>query len=451
MRATPMILLVVLALSCGDISVPSPYPEQVDTAGHDASDPGQPDPGFVDPGGPDVPGIKCKAHGDCVGKVPGMGPCEESVCDPGTGTCVVRDRPQGANCDDLEPCTSDDWCNEQGQCVGRPVVCADDNPCTTDFCNAVGDCEFPFNHGPCDDGDACSVGDQCQEGKCVSDSGLPCDDDNDCTENHCLPEFGCVYEYIQGCISCNGDDDCETENQCTEGKCDNSKCYWAILNEKNCNDGNPCTVGDTCKQLVCLGHAEKDCNDDNPCTDDFCTVEKGCVHEPNQAGCEDGDPCTHGDFCEMGSCQTGAPLNCNDGNECTDDFCTPDSACPAGTISNPDATTDVACCHVELNCDDGKSCTKDRCDKTFGCTHESLCEEPNNPLCTKQGCRCGLTTVCTDTADNCKVGFLGDLDGTCLCGNENACENGAVCCNGKCCAAGLMCCNNGTCSNSCQP
>lgn len=442
-------LSLALTLSCGDIVVPSPDPGPVDT-GKEVADPGPADPGQVDTGGPDVPVIDCKAHKDCQGQIPGLGPCQESVCDPGSWTCVVRDRTQGAKCDDMEPCTYDDWCNEMGQCVGRPVECNDDNPCTDDHCNMAGECEYPFNDEPCDDGDACSGGDQCHKGECVPGPGLPCDDNNDCTEDICHPDFGCVYEYKQGCISCNGDDDCKTENQCTVGHCKQSKCEWEILNGKECSDGNPCTEGDVCKQLFCKGQWEMDCNDGNPCTDDFCTPEDGCVHEPNLAPCENGDPCTEGDFCEGKSCHPGAPLICDDQNECTDDFCSPDAACPAGTVSNPDSTTDAVCCHVGLNCNDDKSCTKDGCDKTLGCTHENLCTEPNNPYCTKSGCRCGLT-LCTDSSDGCKLGLFGDLDGICLCGDGDACEKGAVCCGGKCCASGLQCCSNGTCSNFCLP
>jgi uncharacterized repeat protein (TIGR01451 family) len=61
-------------------------------------------------------------------------------------------------------------------------------------------------------------------------------------------------------------------------------------------------IGDACE---CVN---VNCGDNNLCTDDNCNPAFGCVHANNVASCDDGDPCTAGDVCGGGACQTGAPI-----------------------------------------------------------------------------------------------------------------------------------------------
>lgn len=44
------------------------------------------------------------------------------------------------------------------------------------------------------------------------------------------------------------------------------------------------------------------CNDGNDCTTDLCSPVAGCIHPYNTNLCDDGDPCTEVDACELGSC-----------------------------------------------------------------------------------------------------------------------------------------------------
>ena len=67
----------------------------------------------------------------------------------------------------------------------------------------------------------------------------------------------------------------------------------------------------------CVGNAE--CDDSNPCTDDMC-VAGSCESAPNTAGCDDGDVCTVQDTCQATTC-VGQPMNCDDANVCTKDYC----------------------------------------------------------------------------------------------------------------------------------
>ena len=67
----------------------------------------------------------------------------------------------------------------------------------------------------------------------------------------------------------------------------------------------PCRVCDT----------NADCADGNPCTDDICNTTV-CLNPPLNGGmCEDGDPCTMGDVCFDGICQSGPAGTCNDADQ----------------------------------------------------------------------------------------------------------------------------------------
>ena len=46
-----------------------------------------------------------------------------------------------------------------------------------------------------------------------------------------------------------------------------------------CDDGNACTVGDTCYGGYCIAGPLRNCNDGNPCTIDSCVAYSGCVHQ----------------------------------------------------------------------------------------------------------------------------------------------------------------------------
>jgi len=99
-------------------------------------------------------------------------PCTFDFCDADSGAC--RFAPLiGQQCDDGNRCTRDDVCRQISTtggvaCVGQPLVCADQNLCTTDFCDDVtGECRFMPLH--CNDSDVCT-GDTCDPtvGLCVN-------------------------------------------------------------------------------------------------------------------------------------------------------------------------------------------------------------------------------------------------------------------------------------------
>jgi formylglycine-generating enzyme required for sulfatase activity len=294
----------------------------------------------------------------------------------------------GQSCDDDDKCTWPDYCQLQEDkyvCIGVPVQCADDNPCTDDSCNPDdGECQFESSTMPCHDANPCTVGDQCQGGSCQAGAeSLDCDDDNPCTNDDCDPQTveGCAHGYntkncndgedntigdhcVDGvCVPgdwvanpCSGDENCELlqndnlcdgQFSCQDGNCmfneativtcsqeEPPVCQVAVCdpadgvckdqwlpNSTPCDDGDACTYGETCQDGSCGQGLSLNCNDKNSCTDDSCHSESGCLNTDNELPCDDGNACTEGDVCAAGTCEPGEAVNPDDDNPCTTDWC----------------------------------------------------------------------------------------------------------------------------------
>jgi len=143
---------------------------------------------------------------------------------------------------------------------------------------------FQPNATPCDDGLFCNGTDTCSSGDCVH-SGNPCGSGTDCAR------------------TCN-----EAAANCVAGP------------------GTPCT------------------SDGNVCTNDQCDGLGTCMHQANTISCDDGDVCTLGDTCVDGVCR-GDPARCGDGivqvlcgEQCDDGNTVGSDACPADCrLGLPDA------------------------------------------------------------------------------------------------------------------
>ena len=124
-------------------------------------------------------------------------PCTDDACD-GTGACAHA--PNSAPCDDGQFCNGTDTCSggscsvhagdpclDEVECAGvcdelgdlclapPGVACSDDgNPCTDDACDGAGACAHVPNDDSCDDGDACTLDDRCQDGVCTGGVAVEC-------------------------------------------------------------------------------------------------------------------------------------------------------------------------------------------------------------------------------------------------------------------------------------
>jgi hypothetical protein len=357
----------------------------------------------------------------------GEGPCVQSVCDPGSGTCKPS-LVSGA-CDDGDSCTIDDLCAD-GDCLGSAVACDDGNPCTIDSCSG-GSCTTAPAAVACDDGDACTTGDDCSTGACVG-SPKGCDDGDPCTVDSCDAAGQCTNAFDAGGVcsdgsSCTSGDtcvlgagcvgvavDCDDGNGCTEDLCDAqnppsgwnpavpaSACSYVNLTGA-CDDGDKCTSGDTCAAGGCQGSAIL-CPDDGPCSISACDAETGCSLAPSPSGtpCDDDNACTSGDICQGGSC-SGPTLICS--------------------------------CQTNGDCDDGDPCNG-----------VETCADGGGGA---KSCKPGSPVVCAPSASPCQANACNPSTGACetnatgegvTCGDDDACVKDRTCKSGECTGVDVEC------------
>lgn len=401
----------------------------------------------------------------------------------GEGPCNT-----GESCEDFDPCTLNDVCREDGQCVGTPVEgCDDEIECTDDWCVASDECFHDVYPGwcvvdgvcvedggtdpekqchscipmvstdaflpddtlSCEDGNSCTIGDFCRDGQCQA--GNPdCDDQKECTYDYCGLD-GCVNEPLD--IACDDNDLCTENDWCVAGECvgtdigcfdgnpctqDSCDALYGCMHEPIddlCNDNNVCTVGDRCVDGRCVaGDGLLGCDDGNPCTNDGCvpTKEGGCVHIPNIDPCDDGDPCTIGDYCKERECQPGKGLlECDDLNVCTDDYCETRVGCRASP--NTASCDDGDPCHLDDVCSGGLCLpggTLLACDDANVCTDDSCVDT--------EGCVFLPNVISCDDNNDCTI-----LDvcggGVCLghpvegiCDDDNDCTTDVCKADGGC-------------------
>ena len=414
-------------------------------------------------------------------------PCSVDTC-LGPDGCQQVDLEAG-ECIDGDACTIGDHCQE-GQCIGTPIDCDDNDPCTDDSCDGLGGCLYENNSADCDDGNECTVADECDQGECLG-FALECDckSDADCAQfeddDLCNGTLYCdtatlpyqcrvAAETVVACPPFEGESAKCNEATCNQltGECE----ALASPNGKLCDDGNGCTVAASCLEGQCQGGQQVNCNDGNSCTDDGCDEADGCTNTPNTASCEDGDVCTAGDTCEEGICKAGKAVDCNDSSPCTIDSCEPASGClhapSAGACNDGNACTDGDHCDggectfdTLVVCDDNNFCTTDSCDPGGGCAYKlnsAPCDDSD--LCTT-GDHCHLGECigsgylpCDDgnpcTDDACEAesgcGFTPNSD---PCSDGTDCTVGDQCSNGWCLPGPTLDCNdeNPCTDDSCDP
>jgi hypothetical protein len=378
-----------------------------------------------------------KVGGDFINLCNDENDCTTDVCN-GPAGCEHIALTEG-ECIDGDSCTVGDHC-EGGICIGNPVQCNDDNPCTDDSCDGLGGCQFEHNTLQCDDSDPCTVGDHCEDGDCVGFS-MPCDcqEDGDCAaledSDICNGTLLCdisslPYECVvdpDTTITC-ADPPAGPDAPCLAGSCNptTGDCSIVSANEGYpCDDGIPCTVGDSCQQGTCTSGVNISCNDGNPCTADSCEDNDGCTHTPVDGDCDDNNLCTSGDHCQDGTCSFDTLTVCNDNNNCTTDACHPTIGCTY-TLNDAPCDDDDLCttgdhCHLgncisssTLACNDGNLCTDDLCNPGTGCEHSpasGACDDDNQ---------------CT-TGDHCSKGWCTftafvDCNDELVCNGEETCN-----------------------------
>ncbi len=317
------------------------------------------------------------------------GPCEPSPQCQGDADCADQ-----SVCNGIETCI-DGICD-----LGIPLSCEDGDPCTDDACDERTGCLHTPNEAPCDDGDACTVGESCAAGECAGGALRNCDDGIACTVDFCAPDVGCM------------------------------------------SSPDPAA-----------------CDDRNPCTADLCADEgENCVHEPISGSCDDGNLCTVGGSCVAGECVS-EPLFCDDNNPCTLDACDPAVGCvstplfpccgngilePGETCDPPDGVTCGTDCQLVAVCPGDGDCCADGGNGSPGCNNLECCTLvcDNDPFC----CTVDWGPVCASVAQSACVICGGGISDCCVPHLSPGCDNPA--CATNVCLINPLCCKVQW-SNSC--
>ncbi|MSP92428.1 MAG: formylglycine-generating enzyme family protein [Myxococcales bacterium] len=282
----------------------------------------------------------CQVAVDCAGKDPCVPlVCKDSVC-AGKPTA-------GAACDDGNACSSADTCGDGGVCAGKPTACDDGIDCTLDACDKLTGCVNLPSPLACDDGNACTLNTCAAKQGCSATptTDTACIDGNACTEGDACKAGKCVAGPAKACVAGTA---CEVALcEPFTGLCG----LAAALDGKTCDDGNACSLQDSCAAGLCVGK-QNPCDDKNPCTYDGCEADGKCKHTAQTGPCDaDQDLCTEGDHCKDSACLAGAAKLCDDKNACTTQACDGKKGCVVKPV-----TVGVAC-GLDQYCSAGK-CTK---------------------------------------------------------------------------------------------
>ncbi|MDD5043113.1 MAG: MopE-related protein [Patescibacteria group bacterium] len=307
----------------------------------------------------DADGDGCTVGDTCQAGVCEKGPapdCSEATdaCNAGTcfsaGSetyeCVPTPMEDQTPCDaDGDGCTVGDTC-QAGICEkGLPADCSGVNTqCKTGICISQGQDKFVCsstsknNGAACLDNDGCTVGDNCQAGICVAGTPADCStftnqcNDGVCEETADHVNFNCVAQSKPNNTACNA-------------------------------DSNGCTVGDTCQNGSCQAGASRDCSKKtDDCNRGICVEDSStsshCAAKPRSNGtsCEDGQYCTVGDSCQDGDCQAGPVKDCSPlSDECNNGVCdeTADS-CEKSPINEGGLCNDGEICTTTSTCQSGE-------------------------------------------------------------------------------------------------
>ena len=263
----------------------------------------------------------CTALGQCTGTAKACDDGEfcngAETCDATTGGCIAGQPPL---LNDSIPCTID-VCDEVNDTVLHTpdtTECSlpNGNACLDPVCDPSLGCTYTFNTAPCDDGNSCSPNDFCSSGVCVGQA-----DPNICS---CSSDPDCAA-YEDGNL-CNG------TLQCVANGSNPFSCQVNSVTVVDCQD----PPAGSCFDYVCnpgtggcvkvWKNAGSSCDDGNLCTvNDSCSGNGQCLGTP--VNCSDGKFCNGLETCDVtsGLCKAGNSIDVNDGIACTDDSCDEDN------------------------------------------------------------------------------------------------------------------------------
>ena len=317
--------------------------------------------------------------------------CTVNTCEPQSGKCAPTSAADGASCSDGDKCTITDAC-KSGVCAGFDACqCHNDNDCAKyedgNLCNGTLTCNTTAG--------VCAV-DPPSVVTCTTA------DDTACQHNTCQPQTGsCALAAVPDHIACADDDVCTVGDNCKAGACTSGVDVCQCKADADCDayeDGDLCNGTLVCQltthQCIVAPATAVTCttNLDTTCRKSTCQPKSGkcAMTAVNSLGaCDDGQACTVGDTCKAGACTAGVDIcQCHKDADCTPfddgDLCNGTMRCnvakvPYSCASKPNSTvtcstsSDTTCranvCQPKTGqcvmtaqqngkaCDDGDSCT----------------------------------------------------------------------------------------------
>jgi hypothetical protein len=252
-----------------------------------------------EPPGACCPQCKLAAAGTVCRPAAGVAaPCDVAdTCDGVSGACVDRKAPLGQTCSNSgasAPAPSDSACTKRLTCDGA-----------TGFCAAANSGGGTVAALPCDDKDACTVGDVCNSfGECRGNFTCPCTNDADCssraprcTTSRCnLSTSQCVNTIVGAGLLCDDLEPCTTDDRCDAGGV--------------CAGKNSCPAG--CSEpngRCCAGACECDARFTGPtCADEITACARGDIGCDCTDAFKCNDPAAVCDCTSTDACSTAKPL-----------------------------------------------------------------------------------------------------------------------------------------------
>jgi hypothetical protein len=327
-------------------------------------------------------------------------PCEgnQECCNPETTICVPSGPGAAARC---TPC-SDGQIACANTCI--PACTALDQCHMAGVCDPnTGACTNPIkpNNEPCNDGNACTRTDTCQEGVCAGSNPVVCQAKDQChLAGTCDPQTGaCSNPKVADGTTC-------TTAKNTPGTCVDGACKEICLELKaRCDGASPCCDGLECDRVnfsspdtcciptgsACPG-PEADCGTgtcDTPCCGiDFGVLRGRPVFDP--VACVQGICCNKaGGACRTTSdcCQSGpVPTVCQPMNPLHGGYCGPEGG-GVGMCYQADDTP----CTNQCQCASGY-CVNGRC--SADCRERGQSCDSHSACCSIGSCVNGVCNCC---------------------------------------------------------
>ena len=403
-----------------------------------------------------VPGLSCSDGNPCTRDSEDH--CEwtdagVARCVGGTNECVCAVR------DDCAPYEDGDLCNGTLDCIGRHceidpttiVVCdpSGNTTCRRNTCDPrTGTCRWvPQGDGiPCDDGDWCTLLDQCRGTECVSTGArcpYSCQVCNgtmfrcDPAPGYCIIGDACIPEFNPSSPDPRA---LNPANRCQGCQPSVDPYGWSNLDAGvSCDDGFWCNGLETCDGRGTCSSGSPPCPIGG-CINGCDEGTDSCVPEPNTTECRpSAGPCDVPERCDGTSltCPTDrfqpatevcrpAAGPCDMAETCTGSSaaCPTDSFQPATEVCRPAAGP----------CDVAETCTG----SSAGCPTDSF--QPATEVCRPAAGPCDVAETCMGSSASCPADDGAPDNSTC-----SDSGSGGVCCGGTC-QIGWSCCDNSGCS-----